>query len=62
MVLALKALEISFIGVLLAVVIASGLIAMVVVVRLVEPRGARALAERVLGRDLVFPRRRRPPA
>ena len=43
------ALEISFIILLLFMLGLSGLIAFAVVVRMVEPKGARAVAERVIG-------------
>jgi hypothetical protein len=56
--LALQALEIAFGGVLIAMTAAVGLISLTVVVRVVEPKGVRALAERVIGREIRLPRRR----
>jgi hypothetical protein len=43
------ALEISFIILLLFMLGLSGLIGFAVIVRMVEPKGARAMAERVVG-------------
>ena len=43
------ALEISFIILLLFMLGLSGLIAFAVIVRMIEPKGARAMAERVVG-------------
>ena len=42
-------LEISFILLLLAMLGLSGVIGLVVVVRLVEPRGLKALSQRLIG-------------
>jgi hypothetical protein len=47
--LAIGALELSFIILLLFMLGLSGLIGFAVIVRMVEPKGARAMAKRVVG-------------
>jgi len=47
---AMKALEWTFVSLLLLMVIVSGLFALVVVTRLVEPEGIRSFLRRLTGR------------
>jgi hypothetical protein len=47
---AVQALELTFLILLGAMVVASGLIGLVVVVRVVEPAGLKALADRLRGK------------
>jgi hypothetical protein len=54
MLAALHTLEISFIILLLSMLGASGLIALVIVVRVVEPSGVKALAARLRGKPSVL--------
>ncbi|MBI4729590.1 MAG: hypothetical protein HY775_08855 [Acidobacteria bacterium] len=49
--LAFKALEASFISLLTAMTLATGLFGLAVIVRLVEPRGLRAFLRRLSGRS-----------
>lgn len=50
MILAFEALEFSFTALLVAMTVGSGVVALVVVARIVEPRGVRALVRRLAGR------------
>lgn len=52
MILGLRALELSFVAVLVAMTLGAGLVAMTVVARVVEPRGVKALLERIIGREI----------
>lgn len=47
---AYQALEWGFIGALVAMVILVGLFGMIVVARVVEPRGVRVLLRKIIGR------------
>ena len=49
MTLAISLLEISFIILLLSMLGLSGVIGLVVVARIVEPRGAKVLSQRLIG-------------